>query len=68
MVKFFKNFSVILFALGFLLLGLSIFGSVSIWFGIELVKGGVYVLVLGLFMNLLKHDSSKEKNASIKKA
>ena len=68
MVNFFKIFSITLFALGFLLIGLSFFGSVSIWFGIELVKGGFYVLILGLFMNILNHVDEREKNTNMKKA
>ncbi len=68
MYKFFKYFSAILFVVGFLLIGLSFFVSVSIWYGIEIMKSGFYILIIGMFFNLMEHTSSKCKNEKVRKS
>lgn len=57
MVKGFKYFSVFLFIVGIVLMGISAFGSLSIWYGIEIAKSSMYIFIIGMFFSLLENKS-----------
>ena len=59
MVSFFRNLAAIIILAGALLLVLSFFLNLSIWFGIELIKGGFFLFLLGLFIQVLEPHYSK---------
>ncbi len=61
MFKFFTNISITLWILGIILFISSFIVNVSIWFGIEIIKAGGYLFILGLFFQLIEHDFSKRK-------
>ncbi|MFJ8235825.1 hypothetical protein ACIQ34_08780 [Ureibacillus sp. NPDC094379] len=50
-----------LFVLGVGLLILSVTGNVSIWYGIELIRGSVFVFMIGLFIDILDGEMKKRK-------
>nr|WP_106779603.1 hypothetical protein [Lysinibacillus timonensis] len=57
MFKFFKGLATMCIITGVLLFVLSFFVNVSFWYGFELVKGGVILFIIGLFMQLVEKDS-----------
>jgi len=61
MIKGFKYYSIFLFALGIVLIGLSFFGSLSIWYGIEIAKGSLFIFIIGMFFGLLEQKSDQSK-------
>ncbi|MCP1145039.1 hypothetical protein [Lysinibacillus endophyticus] len=61
MFNYFRYLAATVAIAGVVLLVLSFFVSVSIWFGIELVKSGIFLYMFGLFMQLFEHESSKRR-------
>ncbi|SOC05859.1 hypothetical protein SAMN05880501_104127 [Ureibacillus xyleni] len=59
MFNFFRYLAATVAISGVVLLVLSFFVSVSIWFGIELVKSGIFLYMFGLFMQLFEHESTE---------
>ncbi len=64
MFTFFKGLSSMFIIIGIILIGLSLFGSVSIWFGIELIKGGIFVFIFAVFMELLEQTFKQSEKGS----
>ncbi|KGR78289.1 hypothetical protein [Ureibacillus manganicus] len=67
MIKGFKYFSIFLFVLGIALIGISAFGSLSIWYGIEIAKSSMYIFILGMFFSILE-NKSKTNNRKVSSA
>ncbi|BDH61917.1 hypothetical protein MTP04_20470 [Lysinibacillus sp. PLM2] len=61
MFKLFTSLSVVLFVIGTLLFFSSFFVNVSVWFGIELVKGGVFLFLIGMFLQTM-HEFERNKS------
>ena len=61
MFNYFRYLAATIAIAGVLLLVLSFFVSVSMWFGIELVKSGIFLYMFGLFMQLFEHESVKKR-------
>lgn len=58
-VNYFRNLAAIMILVGALLFVLSFIFNLSIWFGIELIKGGFFLFMIGLFIQVLEPYSSK---------
>lgn len=66
MTKGFKYFSIFLLVVGIVLIGISTFGSLSIWYGIEIAKSSMYIFIIGMFFSLLENKSdTKHQNANV---
>ncbi|KGR89488.1 hypothetical protein CD30_16720 [Ureibacillus massiliensis 4400831 = CIP 108448 = CCUG 49529] len=61
MFKLFSSFSAVLFVIGTLLFCSSFFVNVSMWFGIELIKGGVFLFLIGMFLQSM-HEFERNKS------
>ncbi|MGE7664778.1 hypothetical protein ACQKMN_03585 [Ureibacillus composti] len=61
MLNYFIYLTATLFVLGVGLLILSVTGNVSIWYGIELIRGSVFVFMIGLFIDILDGEMKKRK-------
>jgi len=62
MLNYFIYLTATIFVLGVGLLILSVTGNVSIWYGIELIRGSVFVFMIGLFIDILDGEMKKRKN------
>jgi len=64
MLKYFMNLFALLFILGLILLGISFVSNLSMWYGISIVKGSFYSLLIGLFLHLIQFEfQSNNKKA-----
>ncbi|RUL51269.1 MULTISPECIES: hypothetical protein [Lysinibacillus] len=63
MYNFFNFLSLLILTVGLALFGLSFFTQLSHWVGIEIVKGSVYLFVVGLFFQIMENDISKKERA-----
>lgn len=61
MLNYFIYLTATLFVLGVGLLILSVTGNVSIWYGIELIRGSVFVFMIGLFIDIVDGEMKKRK-------
>ena len=61
MYNFFINLCASILLIGLALFGLSFFTDLSHWIGIEMVKGSVFLFIIGLFFVMLENDFTKEK-------
>ncbi|MBM7607382.1 uncharacterized protein HemY [Lysinibacillus composti] len=61
MLNYFIYLTATIFVLGVGLLILSVTGNVSIWYGIELIRGSVFVFMIGLFIDILDGEMKKRK-------
>lgn len=66
MIKGFKYFSIFLFVLGIVLIGISSFGSLSIWYGIEIAKSSMYIFIIGMFFSIMVNKTN-ESNHNVRK-
>lgn len=62
MFKLFTTVASVFIIVGIVLFVLSFSGSLSIWYGIEIVKSGVYLFIMGLFMQLVEDEFRKRKS------
>ncbi|MBB5149347.1 putative membrane protein YagU involved in acid resistance [Ureibacillus thermosphaericus] len=64
MLKYFMNLFALLFILGLILFGISFVSNLSMWYGISIVKGSFYLLLIGLFLHLIQFEfQSNNKKA-----
>ena len=59
MFQYFKLLSLLFFALGIGLLIISVITDFSHWFGIYMMKGSMYLLLVGIALYLMEHKSSR---------
>ncbi|MCP1145011.1 hypothetical protein [Lysinibacillus endophyticus] len=60
MYKFFITLCATILTIGLTLFGLSFFTEISHWIGIEMVKGSVFLFIIGMFIVMMENDFMKE--------
>lgn len=61
MFKLFTNIAALLIVTGVILFVLSFNVNVSMWYGIEITKSGVFIFIIGLFMQIMENEVEKRK-------
>lgn len=61
MFKLFTTIASAFIIFGVVLFLFSFLGNLSIWYGIEIVKSGVYLFIFGMFMQLMEDEFKKRK-------
>lgn len=62
MFRYFKYMTLLLFVLGMVFFIGSVIMHFSFWYGIYMMKGSMYLLLIGTILYLMEHEFSRKMN------